>query len=189
MLQFMIVFSSLTTVCCNIYPKSQAAEGEFAFVIAVFAKDQNLISADLYASIVLAVLISTIIPPFALRYTISYYNKIAERMVKQAEELERQRASTIDPKLSLTPQEKEQRLMVRSNLWIYYKVASLFALVLLLEHLTPLLSSCTNVPKIIVGKHQGEQDCFSLYSNPMWFYLGPCSKNYPNSFQIGTRSD
>ena len=122
MLQFMIVFSSLTTVCCNIYPKSQAAEGEFGFVIAVFAKDQNLISADLDASILLAVRISTIIPPFALRYTISYYNKIAERMVKQAEELERQRASTIDPKLSLTPQEKEQRLMVRSNLWIYLKL-------------------------------------------------------------------
>ena len=80
----------------------------------MFAKDANLISADLYASIVLAVLISTIIPPFALRYTISYYNKMAERIVKQAEELERQRASTIDPKLSLTPQEKEQRLMVRS---------------------------------------------------------------------------
>lgn len=167
-------------------PQSQAAEGEFAFVIAVFAKDQNLISADLYASIVLAVLISTIIPPFALRYTISYYNKMAERMVKQAEELERQRASTIDPKLSLTPQEKEQRLMVRSNLWTYYEVAS-FAM-RCCKHLTLLLSSFTSVPNI-VGKHQGEQDCFSLYSDSMCLYLGPCSKNYWYSFQTGARSD
>ena len=101
---------------------------------------------------------------------------MAERMVKQAEELERQRASTIDPKLSLTPQEKEQRLMVRFNLWIYYEVAS-FALVLLCRTSNSssfFLHQCTK----IVGKHQGEQDCFPMYSNPMWFYLGPCSKNY-----------
>ena len=91
---------------------SQAAEGEFAFVIAVFAKDQDLISADLYASIVLAVLISTIIPPFALRFTLSYYNKIAARMIKQAEDLERQRATTIDASLGLTREEQEKRLRV-----------------------------------------------------------------------------
>lgn len=91
---------------------SQAAEGEFAFVIAVFAKDQDLISADLYASIVLAVLISTIIPPFALRFTLSYYNKIAAKMIKQAEDLERQRATTIDASLGLTREEQEKRLRV-----------------------------------------------------------------------------
>ncbi|EED95900.1 Na+/H+ exchange protein also known as sodium:hydrogen antiporter, partial [Thalassiosira pseudonana CCMP1335] len=55
---------------CLITGCSMAAEGEFAFVIAVFAVDQELISPDLYASIVLAVLVSTIIPPFALRFTI-----------------------------------------------------------------------------------------------------------------------
>ncbi|KAL7533649.1 hypothetical protein ACHAXR_005367 [Thalassiosira sp. AJA248-18] len=95
---------------CFITGFSMAAEGEFAFVIAVFAKDQELISADLYASIVLAVLISTIIPPFALRFTISYYNKITEKMVKQAEELERQRAHAAEDALNLTPEEQEKRL-------------------------------------------------------------------------------
>lgn len=81
-------------------------------MIAVFAKDQNLISADLYASIVLAVLISTIIPPFALRFTISHYNKMAEKMVQNAEEMERARASVTGEGLS--PEEQEKLLRVSS---------------------------------------------------------------------------
>ena len=60
----------------------------------------------------MAVLISTIIPPFALRFTLSYYNKIAARMIKQAEDLERQRATTIDASLGLTREEQEKRLRV-----------------------------------------------------------------------------
>ena len=40
---------------CLITGLSMAAEGEFAFVIAVFSRDQGLITVDLYASIVLAV--------------------------------------------------------------------------------------------------------------------------------------
>lgn len=95
---------------CLITGCSMAAEGEFAFVIAVFSKDAGLISDDLYASIVLAVLISTIIPPFALRYTISHFNKIAERMVQEAEEKERRRAGSVDDTLELTPEEQEKRL-------------------------------------------------------------------------------
>lgn len=86
----------------------------------MFAKDQGLISPDLYASIVLAVLISTIIPPFALRFTITYFNKMAERMVKDAEELERQRANTIDD--SNTPEEQEKRLRVSSILHDFLEV-------------------------------------------------------------------
>ena len=78
----------------------------------MFARDQDLISGDLYASIVLAVLISTIIPPFLLRFTISYYNKVTERMIKEKEELERQRAETVDDALKLTPEEQEARLRV-----------------------------------------------------------------------------
>ena len=87
-----------------------AAEGEFAFVIAVFAKDQGLIDADLYASIVLAVLISTIIPPFALRFTISYFNNLAQKILNEAEELERQRGRR--PSLDLSPQQQEAMLRV-----------------------------------------------------------------------------
>lgn len=98
---------------------SQAAEGEFAFVIAVFSVDSGLISPDLYASIVLAVLISTIIPPFALRFTISHFNKLAEKMVKQAEDLERQRAGTIDEALSPEEQEKRLRERIEANKIIF----------------------------------------------------------------------
>ena len=97
----------------------QAAEGEFAFVIAVFSVDSGLISPDLYASIVLAVLISTIVPPFALRFTISYFNKLAEKMVKQAEDLERQRAGTIDEALSPEEQEKRLRERIEANKIIF----------------------------------------------------------------------
>jgi hypothetical protein len=43
-----------------------------------------LIDPDLYASVVLAVLISTIIPPFCLRFTISYYNRKGEQAVESA---------------------------------------------------------------------------------------------------------
>jgi len=74
--------------------------------------DNDLISPDLYASIVLAVLISTILPPFALRFTISHYNKIAEKMIKQAEGLERRRGMSIDETTELTPEEKERLLRV-----------------------------------------------------------------------------
>lgn len=73
-----------------------AAEGEFAFVIAVFAVDDGLISKDLYASVVLAVLISTIIPPFLLRFTISYYNKKAEARVEEAAQKEMERKHDLD---------------------------------------------------------------------------------------------
>jgi len=76
---------------CMVTGFSMAAEGEFAFVIAVFAVDKELISKDLYASLVLAVLISTIIPPFALRFTIAYYNKKGEEAVAKAAEEEGQR--------------------------------------------------------------------------------------------------
>ena len=66
---------------------SMAAKGEFAFVIAVFAFDSDLISTELYASIVMAILLSTIISPFCLRRSIYYYNKKAEEAVrKEAEE-------------------------------------------------------------------------------------------------------
>mmetsp|Transcript_13192 Transcript_13192/g.18670 ORF Transcript_13192/g.18670 Transcript_13192/m.18670 type:complete len:807 (-) Transcript_13192:178-2598(-) len=77
-------FTGLHFRDCLITGFSMAAEGEFAFVIAVFAVDQELIEKDLYASIVLAVLFSTVIPPFALRYTITYFAKKAEEAVAQA---------------------------------------------------------------------------------------------------------
>lgn len=76
-------FRFIGTDHTNVDPLSEPAR-RFRFVIAVFGVDNGLIDADLYASVVLAVLISTIIPPFLLRFTISYYNKKAEEAVKQA---------------------------------------------------------------------------------------------------------
>jgi hypothetical protein len=55
-------------------------------VIAAFAVDKGLIDKDLYSSIVLAILLSTIIAPFSLRFTISYFNKKAMAEVLRAEE-------------------------------------------------------------------------------------------------------
>lgn len=81
---------------CLITGFSMAAEGEFAFVIAVFAVDGGLISKNLYASVVLAVLLSTIIPPFLLRFTISYYNKKGEEAVEKAAEEEEHRKHDLE---------------------------------------------------------------------------------------------
>lgn len=74
-------FTGLHFRDCLITGFSLAAEGEFAFIIAVYSFDQNLINKEAYSSIVLAVLLSTIIPPFALRYTIHWYNKKATEKV------------------------------------------------------------------------------------------------------------
>lgn len=93
-------FTNLHLRDCLITGFSMAAEGEFAFVIAVFGVMNEMIDKDLYASVVLAVLISTIIPPFLLRFTISYYNKKAEEAVKNVVKGEMRRKhdlqSTID---------------------------------------------------------------------------------------------
>ncbi len=43
-------------------------------------------STELYSSVVLAILLSTIIAPFSLRFTIGYFNKRAIVAVKMAEE-------------------------------------------------------------------------------------------------------
>ena len=80
---------------CLITGFSMAAEGEFAFVIAVFAVSEGLVSEDLYASLILAVLISTIIPPFLLRFTISYYNRKGEEAVAKAAEEENMRDHSV----------------------------------------------------------------------------------------------
>lgn len=62
---------------CLLVGCSMAAEGEFAFVIAAFAVDKGLVDKDLYSSMVLAILLSTIIAPFSLRFTINFFAKRA----------------------------------------------------------------------------------------------------------------
>mmetsp|Transcript_21549 Transcript_21549/g.32903 ORF Transcript_21549/g.32903 Transcript_21549/m.32903 type:complete len:751 (-) Transcript_21549:87-2339(-) len=63
---------------CLIVGFSMMAEGEFALVIAVFSVDKELISPDLYASVVLAILLSTVIAPFSLRAVIKKHAAHAE---------------------------------------------------------------------------------------------------------------
>jgi len=97
---------------CLITGFSMAAEGEFAFVIAVFSVDAGLIDKDLYASVVLAVLISTIIPPFCLRFTIGYYNRRGEEAVAKAAEEEEMRKHDLDAKTAdLTVSKGDQDLV------------------------------------------------------------------------------
>jgi len=62
-------------------------EGEFAFVIAVYAADQEIISEKTYASVVLAILLSTVIAPFCLRYTMTTYASHKENKVAEIEAL------------------------------------------------------------------------------------------------------
>jgi len=76
---------------CLVTGFSMASEGEFAFVIAVFAVNGGLIDPDLYASVVLAVLLSTIFPPFLLRFTISYFSQKNLEAVQRAAEEENAR--------------------------------------------------------------------------------------------------
>jgi len=86
-------FTGLHFRDCLITGFSLAAEGEFAFVIAFFAVNEKLIDPPTYSSIVLAVLLSTIIPPFALKYVIHSYNKKAAETVAQlATQKEEERA-------------------------------------------------------------------------------------------------
>lgn len=108
-------FTGLHLRDCLLTGFSMAAEGEFAFVIAVFAVDKGMIEPDTYASVVLAVLISTIIPPFLLRFTISYYNKKAEDAIAllaatEMENLHDLKKSPDDALLSMTEEERNAQL-------------------------------------------------------------------------------
>jgi len=58
---------------CAVVGFSMAGEAEFAFVVAVFGVTEGLIPPDLYASIVLAILMSTIVSPLLLRSTLAFF--------------------------------------------------------------------------------------------------------------------
>ena len=94
---------------CLITGFSMAAEGEFAFVIAVYSVDKELIDKDLYASVVLAVLLSTILPPFLLRFTISYYNKKTEADIRDMANAEMRRNHDLESVVESLADEKPSR--------------------------------------------------------------------------------
>jgi hypothetical protein len=75
-----------------------AAEGEFAYVIAAFAIDSDIIDTKLYSSIVLAIFLSAIIAPFSLRFTINFFNKKADRDIDAAKDVMKEQGN-IDDKL------------------------------------------------------------------------------------------
>lgn len=62
---------------------SMVCRGGFGFVIASFALNEGIISAELYASCVFAILIATLIPPFLLNHLLGIFNKklIAEHIL------------------------------------------------------------------------------------------------------------
>lgn len=59
---------------CLIVGFSMMAEAEFALVVALHCINEDVIDQSLYSSIVLAILLSTVIAPFSLRYTINKYS-------------------------------------------------------------------------------------------------------------------
>lgn len=94
---------------CLITGFALAAEGEFAFVIAVFSVSEGLISEELYAAVVLAVLLSTIVPPFLLRFTIGYYNRKTAEALKNLADQELERNHNLDSTLSVEKPSTSER--------------------------------------------------------------------------------
>lgn len=58
---------------CAVVGFSMAGEAEFAFVVAVFGVTEELIAPELYASVVLAILLSTILSPLLLRTVLAVF--------------------------------------------------------------------------------------------------------------------
>ena len=56
------------------YHYRKNVEAEFALVVALHCINEDVIDQSLYSSIVLAILLSTVIAPFSLRYTINKYS-------------------------------------------------------------------------------------------------------------------
>lgn len=112
-------FTNLHLRDCLITGLSMAAEGEFAFVIAVFGVDNGLIDPDLYASVVLAVLISTIVPPFLLRFTINYYNKKAEETIKQTVQSEMKRKHDLESTIDEPDREQQLEEGIRNHTVVF----------------------------------------------------------------------
>ena len=69
---------------CLVVGFSMMAEGEFAFVIAVYCVSHQLLNQDQYAGIVLAVLLSTMLAPNLLRATLTYFQKQLESELAQS---------------------------------------------------------------------------------------------------------
>ena len=58
---------------CFVVGFSMMGEAEFAFVVAVFGVTEGLVPPDIYASIVFAILLSTVISPLLLKTTLAFF--------------------------------------------------------------------------------------------------------------------
>jgi Kef-type K+ transport system membrane component KefB len=94
---------------CLITGCSMTAEAEFAFIVAVFGKEKNLFSLSLYSSIVFAIVCSEVFAPFALQFTISYWNNHD----RQSDELQIMEPS--DEKVDREPNQLEQTIEEAGN--------------------------------------------------------------------------
>lgn len=73
---------------CAVVGLSMAGEAEFAFLVAVFGVTEQLIPPDLYASVVLAILMSTILSPLLLRTLLSIYPIVPKEEAQVVDEEE-----------------------------------------------------------------------------------------------------
>ena len=72
---------------CIITGVAMTCRGEFSFIIASFAVVSHLVSSSMYASVVWAVLLSSITSPFFLLAIIRYFNKLSKGFVETPVEL------------------------------------------------------------------------------------------------------
>ncbi|KAL7574747.1 hypothetical protein ACA910_017311 [Epithemia clementina (nom. ined.)] len=67
-------FTGLHLRDCLVTGWALASQGEMALLIAVTAHGQGLHGRDLYAALVVAILVAAVVPPFVLRRILRYYN-------------------------------------------------------------------------------------------------------------------
>jgi Kef-type K+ transport system membrane component KefB len=75
---------------CLVVGFSMMGEAEFAFVVAVFGVSEGLVPPDVYASIVWAILLSTVISPLLLKITLAFfpYHGVVGDYTRACEKLE-----------------------------------------------------------------------------------------------------
>ncbi|GBG30310.1 Hypothetical Protein FCC1311_065292 [Hondaea fermentalgiana] len=74
----------LTKFNALVVASAMSALGEFAFIVVVFAKQEEFITEDIAASIILTILITILVSPFCLRLIIHYFTRKSRRAAAKA---------------------------------------------------------------------------------------------------------
>jgi len=69
---------------CIMVGIAMTCRGEFSFIIAAFAVEEELFDNETYASIVFAVLLSSITSPYVLLRVINYYNELSSKQLEES---------------------------------------------------------------------------------------------------------